>query len=65
LLLVDVATQYSWFYGLTSLAADAIIGALDEFKADAGGVPRRFHSDFDKKLIADWWPRSQMDTDQR
>jgi len=41
LLLFDVATQYSWFYGLTSLAADAdaIIGTLKEFKADAGGVP--------------------------
>jgi len=51
LLLVDVATCYSWFYGLASLAAGAIIGALKEFKADVGGVPRRFHSDFDNKLI--------------
>ena len=50
-LLVDVATCYAWFYGLTSLAADAIIGSLEEFKADAGGVPRRSHSDFYKKLI--------------
>ena len=51
LLLVDVATCYTWFYRLASLAADVIIGALEETKADAGGVPRCFHSNFDKELI--------------
>ena len=51
ILLVDVATRYAWFYGITSLAGDEIIGALEQFKADAGGIPRRFHSDFDTKLI--------------
>ena len=51
MLLVDVATHDTWFHGLTSLTADAIIGVLEEFKADDGGVPRRFHSNFDKNLI--------------
>ena len=47
LLLVDVATRYCWLYGLTS----SIVKALNAFCAEAGGVPRRFHADFDKKLI--------------
>jgi len=51
ILLVDVATRYAWFYGITSLASNEIINALEQFKADAGGVPGRFHSDFDTKLI--------------
>jgi hypothetical protein len=51
ILLVDVATRYCWFYSITSLASDAIIAALEQFQADAGGLPRRFHSDFDTKLI--------------
>ena len=51
LLLVDVATRYAWFYGMTSLASDEIIGTFKQFKADAGALPRRFHSDFETKLI--------------
>ena len=51
LILVDVATRYCWIYGLTSLTSSQIIAALELFRADAGGIPRRFHSDFDKKLI--------------
>ena len=51
LLLVDVATRYCWLYGLTSVTGASIVEALDSFRAEAGGVPRRFHADFDKKLI--------------
>ena len=51
LLLVDVATRYCWIYGLTSMTSSHIVSALEQFRADAGGVPRRFHADFDKKLI--------------
>ena len=51
LLIVDVATRYSWIYGLTSLAGGSIVDALEMFRAEAGRLPRRFHSDFDKKLI--------------
>lgn len=51
LLIVDVATRYSWIYGLTSLTGNAIVDALIKFHVEAGSLPRRFHSDFDKKLI--------------
>ena len=51
LLLVDVATRYTWIYGLSSFTSSEVIAALDVFCADAGGLPKRFHSDFDKKLI--------------
>eukprot|EP00804_Cyclotella_cryptica_P016077 CCRYP_004202-RA/>CCRYP_004202-RA protein AED:0.18 eAED:-0.12 QI:0/0/0/1/0.5/0.33/3/0/1917 len=51
LLLVDVATRYSWIFGLQSLTCTAITDALDSFVSEAGSVPRTFHADFDKKLI--------------
>ena len=51
LLIVDVATRYCWIYGLTSLTGSHIVDALIKFHVDAGSLPRRFHSDFDKKLI--------------
>jgi hypothetical protein len=51
LLIVDVATRYCWIYGLTSLTGNAIVDALIKFQVEAGSLPRRFHSDFDKKLI--------------
>jgi len=51
LLLVDMATRYCWIYGMPSLTSNRVIDALATFRADAGGVPRKFHSDFDKKLI--------------
>ncbi|KAL7525881.1 hypothetical protein ACHAXR_001202, partial [Thalassiosira sp. AJA248-18] len=51
LLLVDVATRYCWIYGLTSTSSGEIVSALELFRADAGNVPKRFHADFDKKLI--------------
>ena len=51
LILVDVATRYCWIYGMSSLTSNHVISALEAFRADANGVPKKFHSDFDKKLI--------------
>ena len=51
IIFVDVATRYCWIYGLTSLTSSEIVSAFELLRSDAGGVPRRFHSDFDKKLI--------------
>ena len=34
-----------------SLSSTSITSALELFKADAGRLPHRFHSDFDRKLI--------------
>ena len=51
LLLVDVATRYCWIYGMHSLTSSEVIQALELFKADVGGVPKRLHSDFDKKEL--------------
>jgi hypothetical protein len=51
LLLVDVATRYTWLYGLQTVSSGDIIFALDAFRADAGAYPKKFHADFDQKLI--------------
>ena len=51
LLLVDAATHYTWFFGLKYLTASNIIAALEDFETEAGALPHRFHTDFDKKLI--------------
>jgi hypothetical protein len=51
LLLVDVATRYSWMYGLQTLTSTDIITTSEAFISEAGAVPKTFHADFDKKLI--------------
>jgi transposase InsO family protein len=51
IILVDVATRFTWVFGLTSLSSTDIIEALLAFRAAAGGLPKCFHSDFDKKLM--------------
>ena len=51
LLLVDVGTRYCWLYGMTSLTYTHTIHAFDTFKSDVGRVPKKFHADFDNKLI--------------
>jgi hypothetical protein len=38
-------------YGLHSLTSSNIIDAFASFTVDAGGTPRTFHANFDKKLI--------------
>ena len=51
LILVDVVTGCCWIYRLTSLTSNHVISALESFYADANGVPKKFHSDSDTKLI--------------
>eukprot|EP00956_Cyclotella_meneghiniana_P005594 scaffold7180_cov50-Cyclotella_meneghiniana.AAC.3 len=51
LILVDVATRYTWIYGMQTVSSADIIIALECFKADAGTYPKMFHADFDQKLI--------------
>ena len=51
LLLVNVATRYCWLYSMLSLSSTLITSSLELFKADAGRLPQRFHSDFNRKLI--------------
>ena len=53
LLLVDVATRYCWLYRMLSLTSTHIIHAFDTFRSDVGRVQKKFHTDFDKKLIGD------------
>ena len=36
---------------MNSLTSTEIIAALEAFQESAGGTPKRFHSNFDKKLI--------------
>ena len=36
---------------MNSLTSTEVIAALEAFCESAGRVPKRFHSDFDKKLI--------------
>ena len=51
LILVDVATIYCWLYLISYLSSTSITFALDIFKSEAVQLPKRFHSNFDKKLI--------------
>ena len=51
LLLVDVAKIYCVIYGISSLSSTYSTLDLETFKSDAGDLPRRFHSDFDRKFI--------------
>ena len=51
LLLADLATRYSWLYGMLSLSSTSITSALELFKADVGRLPHRFHFNFDRKMI--------------
>eukprot|EP00956_Cyclotella_meneghiniana_P030527 scaffold77041_cov51-Cyclotella_meneghiniana.AAC.7 len=51
LLLVDVATRYTWIYGMQTTSSADIILALEAFRADTGTYPKTYHADFDQKLI--------------
>ena len=48
---MDLATRYTWVYGLTDLTGNSICDALWRFFVDAGGFPRRFRCDFDRRFI--------------
>jgi hypothetical protein len=52
LFMVDLATRYTWTYGLANLSGDTIIDALWRFFVNAGGFPRRLHCDFDRRFLA-------------
>ena len=53
ILLIDRVTKYMWFYGLRSLVSACITNALEQFRADAGGLPKQFRCDCDQKLLGD------------
>ena len=44
-------TRYCWIYRISSLSSTSITSEIEHFKVDAGRLPHRFHSDFDRKLI--------------
>jgi hypothetical protein len=52
LLLVDRTTRFQWIYGLQTMTQENIIAALEKFHADAGGLPQKLYTDFDRKLMA-------------
>ena len=49
--IVNVATPYCWHVGLHSLTSQYIIATLEAFYADTSGLPRKFHTEFDRKLM--------------
>ena len=51
LVLIDRATKYIWVYGLKSLTSPWIIDALEQFQADASGLPKQLCCDCDQKLL--------------
>ena len=51
ILLINRATKYIWFYGVKSLVSECIIEALEQFRANAGSLPKQFRCDCDQKLL--------------
>ena len=51
LLLIDRATSYVWIYGMRSLLSACVVEALEQFRADAGSLPKQFRCDCDQKLL--------------
>ena len=51
LILVDQATKYIWVYVMKFLTSEFVIAALEQFQADAGGLPKEFCTDCDQKLL--------------
>ena len=49
-LLINPATKYLWFYSVRSLVSAASnIEALEQFRADAGALPKQFRCDCEQK----------------
>ena len=50
---MDVATRYTWIYGMQTTSSAGIILALEAFKvkADTGSYPKTYHANFDQKII--------------
>ena len=51
ILLINRATKYICFYGVKFLLSECIIEALENFRANAGSLPKQFHCDCDQKLL--------------
>ena len=51
LILVDLATRYLYIYWMSYLSSTSITSALDIFNSEAGQLPKRFHFNFNRKLI--------------
>jgi hypothetical protein len=49
--LVDRATQQIFLYGLKSLTHKALTGVFQQFRLDAGGLPKVLITDFDSKIF--------------
>ena len=47
----DAATIYCWLYGMSSLSSTSITSALENFKSEAGKLPKQFHSNFNRNMI--------------
>ena len=50
-LLVDFAKRYCEIYGMSFLFSTSIISEIERFKLEEVQLPKRFHSDFERKLI--------------
>jgi hypothetical protein len=51
LFLVNLATRYTWVYGLSDLTRESLVDALWRFFVDAGGFPKRFRCDFHRWFL--------------
>ena len=47
----DVATIYCLVYGMSSLSYTSITSSLENFKSEAGKLPKQFHSNFNRNMI--------------
>jgi hypothetical protein len=51
LLIVDFHTRFNWIYGLKDTCGSSIVGVLQQFFIDAGGIPAIIQTDFDPRLL--------------
>jgi len=51
-LLVDRATRYTWIYGLKNLTHESLTSVLQQFRRDAGNLPKVLLTDFDNKILS-------------
>ena len=50
-LLADRTTQNTWIYALKDLTHKSLIAVFEQFRLDAGSLPRRLYTDFDDKIL--------------
>ena len=51
LLLINMNNHYSQIYGIKATNSQDVINDLEELRGDNRGLPKRFHSNFERKLI--------------